>query len=88
MSLRACLSLRPAVVYPVYELAGSTLVPQSNSALQSVYAGVGHTNNFVRRVSGSMEMVRALRQAEVRPRRAATIGKLRDVLISARRKKA
>ena len=33
-------------------------------------------------------MVRGLRQAKVRPRRAATIRKLRDVLISARHKKA
>ena len=33
-------------------------------------------------------MVRGLRQAKVRPRRAATIRKLHDVLISARHKKA
>ena len=71
----------------MYELANSTLAPQWNSALESVYAGAGPPKIFVRRVSGSMEMARVLRPAEVRPRRAATIGNLCDVLISAMRKK-
>ena len=81
----------------MYKLAGSRLVPQSKSILQSVkdayksrsaLAGVGDTKNSVPRLSGSIEMVRGLRQAKVRPRRAATIRKLHDVLISARDKKA